>query len=64
MRIHDLYIRFKTIYNMYTSHYIHVQNMRAHNVNVRSFILRSAAATTSREGTAVGAGKKNYNNKK
>lgn len=40
MRIHDLYIRFKTIYNnMYIlSHYIHVQNMSAHNVNVRSFI--------------------------
>lgn len=36
---------------------MHVRNMRAHNVNVRSFILRSATAT-GREGTGRRRGKK------
>jgi len=34
---------------MHISYYIHVRNMRAHNINVRSFILRSATVTGREE---------------
>lgn len=57
--MYDLYIRFKAMYIYHTS----IRNMRAHNANVRSFILRySPPPLVAKE--RIGAGEKNYNNKK